>query len=171
VHDADLDEVDVFLTLGVKTIGAGLLFHQLADDDRGFLARILHDDTNPVLDRAAHDGDALGLVVILAGEVLQRLGSIKKGGTTAGNDAFSDGRLGRVQRVIDGVSFPILATLGSRTRNRPKDSVKGFWTDSPLMLFGRKHRADACWGQTVSVPQLLKALSRFKGRKHVAVSV
>ncbi len=103
VDDAGVDEVDILLVLGVIAIGVRLLLQQLADDDRGFLARILDDDADRVLDRAAHDGDALGLVVIVAGEVGEGLGGIEQGGAAAGHDAFLDRRLGGVERVIDAV--------------------------------------------------------------------
>jgi hypothetical protein len=39
------------------------------------------------------------------------------------------------------------------------------------MLFSRQDRPEAPLGQTVNIPQLRKALSCFKGCKHVAVSV
>ena len=70
---------------------------------RGFLAGIADDLADRVLDRAAHDGDALGLVFVVAGQVLQRLGGIEQGGAAARNDAFLDRGLGGVQRVVDAV--------------------------------------------------------------------
>ncbi len=45
VDDAGVDEVDIFLVLRVVAVGVRLLLQQLADDDRGFLARILDDLT------------------------------------------------------------------------------------------------------------------------------
>ena len=61
------------------------------------------DHADRILDRAAHDGDALGLVFIVAGQVLQRLGGIEQGGAAARDDAFLDRGLGGVQRVVDAV--------------------------------------------------------------------
>jgi len=58
-----------------------------------------------------------------------------------------------------------------RRRRRPKASVKGLGTDGPLVFFVREHGADACGGQRMYVPQLLKALSCRKGCEYSAVSV
>jgi hypothetical protein len=63
------------------------------------------------LQRATHDVDAGGLVGIGAGR-LDGGRSAQQGDAAAGNDAFLDGRAGRVQRVVDAVLLLLDLDLG-----------------------------------------------------------
>src|SRR6202035_3036442 len=53
--------------------------------------------------RLAHDLDAGLLVVVLGAQALELLGSTQQRNAAAGNDAFFDGRTGRMHRVVNAV--------------------------------------------------------------------
>src|SRR5690606_9552619 len=79
------------------------VFQHLADDDGAFDARVLDDLTDRGLDGAADDGDAGGLVGVVAFQAFQRLGRLQQGDAAAGDDAFFNGCTRGVQRVVDAV--------------------------------------------------------------------
>src|SRR4029079_599385 len=73
----------------------------LVDDDRAVDAGIRGDLPDGRFDGAADDVDA-GLLVLVDGlDLVQRLRRADQRHAAAGQDAFLDGRAGRVQRVLD----------------------------------------------------------------------
>src|SRR5664279_2178874 len=103
VDDALLDEVAVFAGLRVEAVGIRLVLEDLADDDGTVLARVDRDLAGRSRQRLAHDLDAGLLVVVLGAQALELLGRAQQRNAAAGNDAFFDGRTGRMHRVVDAV--------------------------------------------------------------------
>ena len=68
-----LHHVDVLVGLGVEAEGWPTRLQHLADHDRAFDAGVLGDLADRGLQRAAHDGDAGFLVVVVALEAVQAL--------------------------------------------------------------------------------------------------
>src|SRR5690606_24637496 len=73
---------------------------------------VLSDLANRCLDGLADDVDAAGLVLIAAGNAGERAGGIEQSGTAAGDDAFFNGRTGRVQSVVNAILALLNLALG-----------------------------------------------------------
>src|SRR3546814_3664242 len=100
VDDAHVDHVAVRAVAGVVAV-RGLAFGNLVQDHRRFFAGVLDDLAQRLGDRTTQDADADRLVVIRALELVEHLGGADQHDAAAGNDAFFDGRTGRVQGVFD----------------------------------------------------------------------
>src|SRR6266487_662925 len=101
VDDAGRDQILVLVGLGVVAeVELGRLLH-LAHDDRALGTRVLHDDPDRLLERAADDLDSRLLVVIGAPDFLEGLPAPQQRDAAARHDALLDCRAGRVQRVFD----------------------------------------------------------------------
>src|SRR6516164_3868055 len=112
IDDAGVQHVDILLGLGVKAKGLRLVLEDLADDDRTFNAGILGDLSDRGLKRPQHDVDAGLDVAIVAGELANRgLGAQERDAATR-YDAFFNGRLRRVHRVVDAILLFLDLDLG-----------------------------------------------------------
>src|SRR6266567_1929472 len=101
VDDAGRDQILVLVGLGVVAeVELGRLLH-LAHDDRALGPRVLHDDPDRLLERAADDLDAGLLVGIAAPDLLEGLPAPQERDAAARHDALLDRGAGRVQRVLD----------------------------------------------------------------------
>ena len=76
------------------------------------MAGILGDLADRRLQRAADDVDAAGLVVIAAGQAVERPGGVEQSDAAARDDAFLDRGAGRVERVVDAVLALLDLDLG-----------------------------------------------------------
>src|ERR1700686_302703 len=103
VDDALLDEIAVFAGLRIEAVSIRLVLEDLADDDGAVLTCVDRDLAGRPGQRLAHDLDAGLLVVVLGAQALELLGGAQQRDATAGNDAFFDGRTGRMHRVIHAV--------------------------------------------------------------------
>src|SRR5512141_1414888 len=103
VDDALLDAVAVFAGLRVEAVSIRLVLEDLADDDGAVLARVDRYLAGRPGQRLAHDLDAGLLVVVLGAQALELLGSTEQGDAAARDDAFLDGRTGRMHRVIHAI--------------------------------------------------------------------
>src|SRR5690606_6397051 len=112
VDDAELEHVAIFLGLGVEVEVLVLRLADLARDDRAVNAGVLGDLAQRRLERALDDGDAGFLVAVGALDAVERLGGLHEGHAAAHDDAFLNGRAGRVQRVIDAVLALLHLDLG-----------------------------------------------------------
>src|SRR5262245_2780448 len=99
VDDALLEQIAVFAR-GRVVAEVGFAFADLVDDDRAFFAGVLHDLAHRLFGGATDDRDA---ELLLFGdlELLEGLLSADEGDASAGDDAFFDGRAGRVEGVLD----------------------------------------------------------------------
>src|SRR2546428_630328 len=101
VDNAGRDQILELVGLGVVAIvQLGRLLH-LSHDDRVLGTRVLHDDPDRFLERAADDLDAGLLVVIGAPDLLEGLLAPQECDTAAWHDALLDRGAGRMQRVLD----------------------------------------------------------------------
>src|SRR6266496_2724301 len=101
VDDAGRDQILVLVGLGVVAeVELGRLLH-LPHDDRALGTRVLHDDPDRLLERAADDLDARLLVVIAAPHLVEGLPAPQQRDAAARHDALLDRGAGRVQRVLD----------------------------------------------------------------------
>src|SRR5690606_33960905 len=103
VDHTGLDQVLVSVGLGVEALRLVGFAQQVAGNHRTVMTGVLGDLANRGLDGLAHDVDAAGLVIVLAGQTVESLGGVEQRGAAARNDAFFHGRTGRVQRVVDAV--------------------------------------------------------------------
>src|ERR1019366_7684635 len=103
VDDALGDQVDVFASLRVEAVGVLVLLEDLADDDGSVLARVDGDLARRPGKRLAHDLDAGLLVVVLGAQPLKVLGGTQQRDAAARDDAFFNGRTGRMHRVINAI--------------------------------------------------------------------
>src|SRR5690606_23502480 len=103
VDHTGLDQVLVSVGLGVEALRLVGFAQQVAGNHRTVVTGVLGDLANRSLDGLAHDVDAAGLVIVLAGQTVESLGGVEQRGAAARNDAFFHGRTGRVQRVVDAV--------------------------------------------------------------------
>src|SRR6267154_2885974 len=103
VDDALGDQVDVFARLRVEAIGVLIFLEDLADDDGAVLARVDRDLAGWIRQRLTDDLDAGLLVVVLGAQPLEVLGGTQQGDAAARDDAFLNGRTGRMHRVIDAI--------------------------------------------------------------------
>src|SRR5690606_23417767 len=102
VDDAELDHVAILTGLRVVAIGLRLVVEDLASHDRSLGTGVGRDLASRSLKGATNDVDAGVLVGILA-LGLQVARSAQESGAAARNDAFPDGRAGRVGGVLDAV--------------------------------------------------------------------
>src|SRR5207253_1671474 len=100
IDDTHLHQVAVLAGLGVEA-KVVLAFDHLIDDDRRLVARVGDDLARRLLEGTQHDLDPGVLIGALALQILDVGASPQIRNTTAGDDAFFDGRTGRVQRVFD----------------------------------------------------------------------
>src|SRR2546422_3116840 len=124
VDDAGRDQILVLVGLGVVAeVELGRLLH-LAHDDRALGTRILNDDPNRLLERAADDLDAGLLVVIGAPDLVESLPAPQEPDTTARHDALLDRGAGRVQRVLDPGLLLLHFGLGGRAHIDHRDPAR-----------------------------------------------
>src|SRR5262249_5250592 len=100
VNHARLHEVLVFAGGDVATLVAFAALDFL-HDQAAFDARIRGEITERRLDRALPDVNADLLVVAFALHRLARRERVQQRNATAGDDAFLDGRAGRMESVLD----------------------------------------------------------------------
>src|SRR2546425_12383545 len=111
------DQILVLVGLGVVAeVELGRLLH-LPDDDRALGTRVLNDDPDWFLERAADDLDAGPLVVIHAPDLVERLLAPQERYAAARHDALLDRSTGRVQRVLDPCLLLLHFGLGGRPRS------------------------------------------------------
>ncbi len=84
----------------------------MADDDRTLHARVLRDLADRGLKRPEHDVDAGLDVGIVAAELSDRRLGAQQCDAASGHNAFLDGRLGCVHRVVDAVLLLLDLDLG-----------------------------------------------------------
>src|SRR3989449_3825421 len=114
VDDAGRDQILELVGLGVvAVVQLGRLLH-LPHDDRVLGTRVLHDDPDRFLERAADDLDAGLLVVIGAPDLLEGLLTPQQCDTAAWHDALLDRGAGRMQRVLDPGLLLLHLYLGGR---------------------------------------------------------
>src|SRR6266704_3587586 len=101
VDDAGRDQILVLVGLSVVAeVELGRFLH-LPYDDRALGPRVLHDDPDRLLERAADDLDARLLVLIGAPDFLEGLPAPQQRDAAARHNALLDRGTGRVQRVLD----------------------------------------------------------------------
>ena len=115
IDDAFRYQVDVLARLRVETKAVGILFEDLADDDRAILACIERDLARRPRQRFADNVHAVLLVFVRGANALEHLGRAQQRNATAWQDAFLDGGAGRVHGVINA----ILALLHFDLRRAP----------------------------------------------------
>src|SRR2546430_5134029 len=114
VDDAGRDQILVLVGLGVvAVVQLGRLLH-LPHDDRALRTRVLNDDPDRLLERAADDLDPGLLVVIGAPDLVERLLAPQERHAAARHDALLDRGAGRVQRVLDSGLLLLHLDLGGR---------------------------------------------------------
>src|SRR6202000_1805519 len=119
---------------GVEAGGGRGVFHDPADHDRAFDAGVFGDLADRGLQRAAHDGDAGFLVVLVTLEAVENLRGLQQGDAAAGDDAFFHGRAGRVQGVVDAVLLFLHFHFG-RTADADHRNAAGQLGQTFLQLF------------------------------------
>src|SRR5208283_1459420 len=107
VDDAGAQHVDILLGLGVEAVSLGLVLGDLADHDRAFDAGVFNDLADRRLERPEHNVDAGLDVGILVAQLADRGLGAQERHSASWHDAFFNGRLRRVHRVVD----PILLFL------------------------------------------------------------
>src|SRR5690606_33359204 len=112
VDDAGLEEVFVLLGAGVEAVAA-LGLADGVDDDRAFVASVLGDEPERLLEGAAEDLDADEL---LARDIETFEGALAadESHAAAGDDAFGNRGAGRVERVLDEVLLLLHLDLAVR---------------------------------------------------------
>src|SRR5712691_8775974 len=124
VDDAGRDQILELVGLGVvAVVQLGGLLH-LSHDDRVLGTRVLHDDPDRFLERAADDLDAGLLVVIGAPDLLQGLLAPQECDTAAWHDALLDCGAGRMQRVLDPGLLLLHLYLGGRAHVDHRDAAR-----------------------------------------------
>ena len=106
------DQVLVLLGLRVEA-EVVLAFLDLLDDDRALVAGVLAIQRSGSSMARLHDVDA-DLLVAVELEAFERLERAQQRHAAAGHDALLDGRLGRVQRVLDARLLLLHLGLGRR---------------------------------------------------------
>src|SRR5438132_2941131 len=101
VDDAGRDQILVLIGLGVVAVVQLGRLLDLSHDDCAFGTRVLNDDPDRLLERAADNLDAGLLVVIGAPDLVERLLAPQERHAAARHDALLDRGAGRVQRVLD----------------------------------------------------------------------
>src|SRR5438094_1098135 len=124
VDDARGGQILVLVGLGVvAVVQLGRLLH-LSHDDRALGTRVLNDDPDRLLKRAADDLNAGLLVVIGAPDLVERLLAPQQRDTAARHDALLDRGAGRVQRVLDPGLFLLHFGLGGRAHIDHRDAAR-----------------------------------------------
>src|SRR5256712_1006554 len=124
VDDAGRDQILELVGLGVvAVVQLGRLLH-LPHDDRVLGTRVLHDDPDRFLERAADDLDAGLLVVIGAPHLLEGLLTPQQCDTAAWHDALLDRGAGRMQRVLDPGLLLLHFGLGGRAHVDHGDAAR-----------------------------------------------
>src|SRR5437879_6494821 len=124
VDDAGRDQILVLVGLGVVAeVQLGRLLH-LPHDDCALGTRVLHDDPDRLLERAADDVDAGLLVVICAPDLVERLLAPQQRYPAARHDALLDRGAGGVQRVFDPSLLLLHFGLGGRAYIDHRDAAR-----------------------------------------------
>src|SRR4029077_13443061 len=121
VDHAGLDEVLVLELGGVVTEGP-LALLDLRDDDRALDARVARDLAQRLLERAAHDVDAVAAVVIER-QLVERRDRAAQRDAATGDDALFHGRASRVHRVLDARLLLLHLDLGRRADADDRDAA------------------------------------------------
>src|SRR5579862_2617884 len=114
IDDAELQHVAVLDGIRIEAEVDVLGLADLVDDDRAVDAGVRGDLADGGLDRAPDDVDAGLFVLVGRLDLVQRLGRANQGDAAAGQDAFLDGRAGRVQSVLDAELLLFHLDLGGR---------------------------------------------------------
>ena len=131
VDHAELEHVAIFLGLRVEAERVVRALADLAGNDGSVDTCVLCDLTQRSLQRAAHDGDTRVLIGVLAGQALKRLGALDESDTAAHDNAFLNGRAGRVQRVVDAVLALLHLGLGHAADADDRDNRPQAWPHAP----------------------------------------
>src|SRR5213592_1336589 len=124
VDDAGRDQILELVGLGVvAVVQLGRLLH-LSHDDCVLGTRVLHDDPDRFLERAADDLDAGLLVVIAAPDLVERLLAPQERNAAARHDALLDRGAGRMQRVLDPGLLLLHFGLGGRAHVDHGDAAR-----------------------------------------------
>src|SRR6476661_1558025 len=124
VDNARRDQVDIFASLRVEAVVVLILLEDLADDDGTVLARVDRDLAGRPGERLAHDLDAGLLVVVLGADALKPLRSTEQGDAAARQDAFFDGRPGRMHRVVNAILALLHLDLGRAADADHRDAAR-----------------------------------------------
>src|SRR5262249_25117552 len=114
--------VAILAGLGVVAEGQALVLQDLAGNDRGLGPGVRGDLPSRRLQRLADDVDA-GFLVRVGARRLDRLRGAQKCYAAAGDDAFLDGRAGRVEGVIDAVLLLLDLDLGRAADAHNRDAA------------------------------------------------
>src|SRR5882762_6487667 len=114
VDDARRHQILELIGLGVVAEVLVLRLLHLPDDDRAFSARVLGDDADRLLERAAHDLDAGLLIVIVTLGLVERLLTPEQRHAAPRHDALLDRRTSGMQRVLDPSLLLLHLGLGRR---------------------------------------------------------
>src|SRR5262249_47743318 len=102
---------------GVEAKSLGLVFHDLADHDRPLYAGVFRDLAERTLQRLEHDVDAGLDVVIVVGDLAERLLGAQQRNTAARYDTLLDRGAGGIERCSAPLFLPLALHLG-----RPADA-------------------------------------------------
>src|SRR5689334_3369093 len=133
VQHAHRHHVAVLARLGVVAEVALALDH-LGDDHARLVTRVAGDLAQRLLDRAQHDLDARGLVLVVGLDLGDRVLATQQRHATTGNDAFFHGGTGRVQRVFHAGLLLLHLDFGGRADLDHRDTA-GELRHALLQLF------------------------------------
>ena len=103
VNDTTLGHVAVLANGGIETVVLNIGLEQLVDDDGALEAGVGADSLARDLACLLDDLDADVLVEVGTLKVVELLGSVEEGNTTAGNDTLITGSTGGAERILDTV--------------------------------------------------------------------
>ncbi len=97
------DEIAVLVGLSVVAVAVLGVLKDLADDYRAVLTGVGEDLAGRCLKSLPDNGDT-GLLILICGlQELERLDGSEQSDAAARDDAFLDGRAGRVESVVDAI--------------------------------------------------------------------